>query len=193
MECERAPAVVDLPGRGASVGQMFLCWLWIGATGFGGVVPIAIYELVSKRRWLTLDEFTEMLALCQVLPGPNIVNFAVVFGMRASGWLGLIACLGGLLAVPMIAVMTLATMHAAFAEIAAVRSAIAAVAAAAAGLVLGVTLKLLWPLRRRPLALVTVAAGVTAIVGLRAPLIWTLAALVPLTIALTLWELRRDG
>ncbi|MCG6122258.1 MAG: chromate transporter [Microvirga sp.] len=193
MALDHAPAVSELPGRGASFGQMFLCWLWIGATGFGGVLPIVVYELVTKRRWVTQDEFTEMLALCQVLPGPNIVNFAVVFGMRASGWRGLVACLGGLLAVPMVAVMTLATVHAAFAEIDAVRSAIAAVAAAAAGLVLGVTLKLLWPLRRRPYAVVTVVAGVTAIVGLRAPLIWTLAALVPLTIALTLWEMRRDG
>ncbi|TVR06221.1 MAG: chromate transporter [Salinarimonadaceae bacterium] len=193
MASEHAPAVADLPGRGVTYGQLFLCWLWIGATGFGGVLPIVVYELVTKRRWVTQDEFTEMLALCQVLPGPNIINFAVVFGMRASGWRGTVACLGGLLIVPMIAVMTLATVHAAFTDIAAVSSAIAAVAAAAAGLILAVTLKLLWPLRRRPLAMVTVVAGVTAIVIFRAPLIWTLAALVPLTIALTLWEMRRNG
>lgn len=193
MASEGAPSVADVPGRGATLGQMFLCWGWIGATGFGGVLPIVVYEIVTKRRWVTQDEFTEMLALCQVLPGPNIINFAVVFGMRAGGWRGMLACLGGLLAVPMVAVMTLATVHSAFSEIDAVRHAVAAVAAAAAGLVLAVTLKLLWPLRRRPFAMVTVIAGIVAILGLRAPLIWTLAVLLPLTILLTLWERRRNG
>jgi len=41
--------------------------------------------LVEERRWLSDEEFSEALSLCQVLPGPNIVNMAVCVGTRFAG------------------------------------------------------------------------------------------------------------
>jgi len=40
---------------------------------------------IDERRWLTPEQFNETYALCSFLPGPNIVNFSVIFGSRSRG------------------------------------------------------------------------------------------------------------
>ena len=69
--------------------------------GFGGLLPIAQRGLVERRQWLTRDEFIEMLSVGQVLPGPNVVNLALMIGDRFFSWRGAFAALGGLLALPL--------------------------------------------------------------------------------------------
>ena len=50
----------------------------VGLSGFGGVLPFARRMLVEERRWMTAEEFNTQLGLCQFLPGPNVINLAVV-------------------------------------------------------------------------------------------------------------------
>lgn len=71
-------------------------FLWIGMTSFGGGRALFFHEeLVRRRRWLRESEFLEGLALCQLLPGPNIANLSVYLGQRLHGPLGaLVAALG---------------------------------------------------------------------------------------------------
>ena len=69
---------------------LFLGFLSIGIIGFGGVLPWARRMMVEQRRWLTPAEFTDLLGLCQFLPGPNIVNLAVALGSRFRGLPGAI-------------------------------------------------------------------------------------------------------
>jgi len=183
-------AELPLAQRGISLSDLLRCFGMIGALGFGGVLPVAIHELVYKRYWLSQDEFAEILSLCQVLPGPNIINLAVVFGTRVAGWRGGLICLVGLLGLPVAIVVILAGVYAGFSEVEMVRRAITMVAAAAAGIVCAISARLLWPLRRRPLALLTVALAVISIAVLRLPLFAVIATLAPLSIALTLWEYR---
>lgn len=52
-----------------SNGQLFSGFLMLGLIGFGGVLPLARSMLVEQRRWLTAEQFTELLGLCQFLPG----------------------------------------------------------------------------------------------------------------------------
>ncbi len=75
--------------------------------GFGGVLPWARRMMVEQRRWLTPTDFNDLLALCQFLPGPNIVNMAVAIGDRYRGLAGSVACVAGLLAAPMAIVILL--------------------------------------------------------------------------------------
>ncbi|HXC62193.1 MAG TPA: chromate transporter, partial [Nitrospiria bacterium] len=56
---------------GVSIGQIFLEFLIIGATSFGGVVPYLRESLVIKRHWIDDKEFVEMLSISQSLPGLN--------------------------------------------------------------------------------------------------------------------------
>lgn len=171
--------------------EMLRCWGYIGATGFGGVLPMAYHELIERRKWLTVAEFTEILAMCQVLPGPNIVNFAVVFGMRGAGLRGAAVCLVGLMAFPICIVLSLATLYAGFSDVEAVRNAFRAVAAAAAGLITAVTAKLLWPVITQARAMVVVVLAVVAIAVLSLPLVLVIFTLGPLSVFLAYLSRRR--
>ena len=60
----------------------------MSVAGFGGVLPWARRAIVEERKWLTAEEFNEAFSFSQFLPGPNIVNFSVVFGSRLRGAAG---------------------------------------------------------------------------------------------------------
>src|SRR5579872_2202022 len=80
--------------------ELFVAFATISLSGFGGVLAWSRRMMVEQRRWLTAEQFNEAYALCAFLPGPNIVNFSVVFGSRFRGPLGGIVALCGLLGPP---------------------------------------------------------------------------------------------
>lgn len=167
---------------------IFRCFFQVGATGFGGVLPMAYHELVRRRQWLSDAEFTEALALCQVLPGPNIINLAIVFGVRKRGWPGGVAGLLGLMALPFVIVLVLATLYMEVSELPAVQRATGAVASAAAGLICAIAARLLWPVVRSPRALVIIALVFAAVAVLAMPLLAVLLVLGPLSILLAAFD-----
>ena len=79
-----------------SIGRIFLEFLIIGATSFGGVVPYLRGSLVTKRHWIDDKEFVEMLSISQSLPGLNATNMAILVGERLRGARGSIAALIGM-------------------------------------------------------------------------------------------------
>ena len=72
------------PANAPSLLDLFIAFATISASGFGGVLAWSRRVIVERRRWMTPEEFTEAYALCQFLPGPNVVNLSVVFGSRVS-------------------------------------------------------------------------------------------------------------
>jgi chromate transporter len=74
-----------------TVFDVFLQFLIIGATSFGGVVPYLREGLVTKNHWVDDTEFVELLSISQSLPGLNATNMAVLLGDRLKGWMGAIA------------------------------------------------------------------------------------------------------
>ncbi|HEY3533657.1 MAG TPA: chromate transporter, partial [Casimicrobiaceae bacterium] len=76
---------------------LFASFLKMGLLGFGGVLPWARRVLVDERRWLSDREFAELIGLCQVLPGPNVVNLAVIIGSRTHGPLGSLIAVSAIL------------------------------------------------------------------------------------------------
>ncbi|MBC8055557.1 MAG: chromate transporter [Rhizobiales bacterium] len=165
----------------ASLRELFFAFNRLALQGFGGVLPVAQRELVERLRWLTPDQFVEMLAISQVLPGPNVVNLALMFGDRAFGWRGALAALGGMLLVPLAIVLALAALYVRFDEVTMVTGALRGMAAVAAGLVLSTGLKLLGTLRRNvmglPICLGFGALTLIATAWLRLPLVWVIAVL----------------
>src|SRR5580700_11402267 len=79
-----------------SIGQIFLEFLIIGATSFGGVVPYLRGSLVTKRHWVDDKEFVQMLSISQSLPGLNATNMAILVGEKLRGALGSIAAIIGI-------------------------------------------------------------------------------------------------
>ena len=64
--------------------------LAIGTMSFGSASRIPLYEdaVVRERGWLTPEEFSEVLTVAQLLPGPNLVNLSAYLGYRLVGPLG---------------------------------------------------------------------------------------------------------
>lgn len=184
------PPLPPLNRRGIAPGGLLRCFGSIGLLGFGGVLPVAMHELIKRRRWLSQDEFAELLAICQVLPGPNIVNFSVIFGMRAAGAVGAMAAVVGLMVAPIVIALLLGVLYLNAAEHPLMQQVMRPVAAAAAGLVCAVAFRLFLPVRRQPRALVVIAAVVLAVAILRLPLMIVLPIMAPLSIVLMMRDQR---
>jgi len=70
---------------------VFLVFLRLGLTSFGGPVAHLGYfraEFVERRRWLTEEEYGELVALCQFLPGPASSQVGFAVGLRRAGVTG---------------------------------------------------------------------------------------------------------
>jgi chromate transporter len=71
---------------------LFLSFLRLGATAFGGPAMVAyIRELAIRREWVSGEEFAEGVALCQSIPGATAMQSAAFVGLRAAGVRGAIA------------------------------------------------------------------------------------------------------
>lgn len=74
--------------------EVFLVFLKLGLTAFGGPaahVAMMEAELVRRRAWLTADELLDLVAVTQLLPGPNSTELALMLGKRRAGLPGLLA------------------------------------------------------------------------------------------------------
>src|SRR6202163_5029231 len=92
--------------------ELFIAFATISLSGFGGVLAWSRRMMVEERRWLTPEQFNEAYALCSFLPGPNIVNFSVIFGSRIRGPLGGLTALIGLLGPPMVLITIMGALYA---------------------------------------------------------------------------------
>jgi chromate transporter len=162
---------------------LFASFLKMGLLGFGGVLPWARRVIVDERRWLSDREFAELIGLCQVMPGPNVVNLSVIIGARTHGVVGALLAVCAILLVPVGVVLVIATFYASVAQEPLARDAIAAASAAAAGLILGTALRLLLHARPPVRGLVTGAAAFVAVGLLQWPLLWVLLVLVVVAVA----------
>jgi chromate transporter len=180
------------PAKLPTLVGLFATFAQISLYGFGGVLAWSRRMIVDVRGWMTAQEFNEACALCQFLPGPNVVNLSVVFGSRIRGPTGAVAALCGLLGPGMAIVTLLGILYARFGEIAALQRILAAVAAAAAGMMIGTIGKMAAPLVRGRIGPGPfIAFAAFAAIGLmRWPLWSVLAVLVPASIALAFWTRR---
>ena len=74
-----------------SLWQLFLIFLKLGCTSFGGPIAHLGYfreEFVGRRQWLSDAHYADMVALCQFLPGPASSQVGLMIGLEAKGKLG---------------------------------------------------------------------------------------------------------
>ena len=178
-----------------SARELFWAFTSLALQGFGGVLPVAQRELVEKRGWLTREEFAETLSVGQVLPGPNIVNMALMIGDRYFGWRGAFAALTGILLAPLAIVLTLATLYSQIASTPMAAGAVRGMGAVAAGLIFAMAIKLAPTLRKSPLPLALCAAATLAtwalVGGWRVPLAWIVLGLGGAMVVFAYRHLRR--
>lgn len=167
--------------------ELFLAFAKMSLSGFGGVLVFARRAIVEERKWMTAEQFNEAFALCHFLPGPNIVNFSVVFGSRFRGVPGGIAAFLGLVGPPMMICIGLAAIYSRYGQIEWMQRTLAGITCAAVGLFLAAIAKMLLPLlkQRDPVALLLLVAVFAAVGLLRLPLWIVLLVSIPVSIALT--------
>jgi chromate transporter len=168
-----------------SLSELFLAFALMSVSGFGGVLPWARRTIVEQKRWMTTAEFNETFALSQFLPGPNIINFSVVFGSRFGGTAGAAVALVGLLGPPLIIVMVLAILYERYGDIEALSRILTGVSAAAVGLLIAVVAKMAAPmfLQRWNSAPVFALLAFTGVALMHWPLPYVFLGLAPFSIA----------
>lgn len=74
--------------------QLFLSFLQIGMFSFGGgyaAMPLIQEQVVNQHGWLSLGEFTDLVTISQMTPGPIAVNSATFVGIKIAGLPGALA------------------------------------------------------------------------------------------------------
>ena len=164
-----------------SLTDLFVSFTLLALQGFGGVLAVVQREMVENKRWMTREEFVEEWAVAQIMPGPNVVNLALMIGGRYFGLRGALTALAGMLAVPLLVVLGLALVYAQFAGNPQVAGALRGMGAVAAGLITATGLRLYGALQNNVLGeRLCVALGLltfAAIALLRLPLAYVLLGL----------------
>jgi len=169
-----------------TLAAIFRAFVGVSVSGFGGALPWARRMLVDKRGWMTAEEFNEAFSLSQFLPGPNTINFAVVFGARFGGAAGAALAVVGLLGPPLIIATTLAVIYGRYGDVETLNRILTGVGAAAAGMLIAIAAKMIAPLLRKGLHWAP-AVALVAFVGvalLQYPLPLMFLALAPVSIGL---------
>lgn len=175
--------------------ELFVVFTRLALQGFGGVLAVAQRELVERQRWLNPPQFLELLSTAQVLPGPNVVNLALMIGDRFFGLRGALSALGGILLVPLVIVLAAAALYAQYAHHPLVNQALRGMGAVAAGLIIATAIKLLPTLKGNPLgrvgSLLVGALTFVLVAVLRLPLWWVVLGLGSLAVAVAWLKLKQ--
>ena len=78
--------------------QLFLSFLQIGALSFGGgyaSMPLIEAQIVTSHGWLTMTEFSDLVTIAEMTPGPIAVNAATFVGTKVAGVLGALVATAG--------------------------------------------------------------------------------------------------
>lgn len=78
--------------------KLFFSFLQIGLFSFGGgyaAVPLIQAQIVDHHRWLTMSEFTDLITISQMTPGPIAINSATFVGIKIAGFGGACAATAG--------------------------------------------------------------------------------------------------
>jgi chromate transporter len=163
-------AAADKMTQRPDLRALFLGFSSVGLSGFGGVLPFARRMLVDERQWMSAEEFNTQLGLCQFLPGPNVVNLAVLVGKRYRGVAGAVVAPLGLLAAPFAIVLLLALLYDRYGDLPLAQSILRGIAAAGCGLLFAMAWRMGSALTSKMLFLPFTVLTVAAVAWLRWPL-----------------------
>jgi len=184
-------AAAPQPQSRPDLRALFLGFSAVGLSGFGGVLPFARRMLVEQKRWMSADEFNTQLGLCQFLPGPNVVNLAVVVGKRYQGALGAIVAPVGLLAGPLFIVLLLALAYDRWGSLPLAQGMLRGIAAVGCGLLFAMAWRMGTALKDKPFFLPFTVLTVAAIAWLRWPMPIVMIAGLLLSGGVAYWRLGR--
>jgi chromate transporter len=170
--------------QGPKVGVLaiFLTFSHVTLSSFGSPLFWARRALVERQHWLTEREFVDLLALGQLLPGPNVLNLAALVGYRFAGWAGALAACAGFMGWPFFVVIAMGALHQRYGALPLVQQALTGMSAVAAGLLLASGVKMAAVLPRQWRLWLFGVLAFTGVGVLRWPLLVVVGALAPCAI-----------
>jgi chromate transporter len=151
---------------------------WVGVISMGGG-RFAFYfnELVTRRRWLSEEAILEDYALANLLPGPNIGNFATLMGRRLRQLRGATLALAATLIPGALLMLLLSVLYFSHGKTTGLDAIFRGLGPAAAGLTIATTAQIAWKAGRTPLAVAFALVTVLAILVLGLPALLTILVL----------------
>ena len=108
------PSSPTLPRDRGALSDVFRLFLRLGFTAFGGPaahVGMMRHEIVLRHKWMTDQEFLDLVGATNLIPGPNSTEMAIHIGYRRAGWPGLIAGGAAFIIPAMLIVLVLAWIY----------------------------------------------------------------------------------
>lgn len=166
------------------LGEIFVAFLELGATSFGGgVVAYLRQALVERRGWLDEETFLAGLELSQILPGLNATNMSVYVGERLRGAPGaVVACLGMMIPGTIVLALLAALLARGTGGGIDPTAVLVGVGSAAVGLLLQTTWKIARPVTTDAVDVAVIAATCLAIASWHLPLWAVLLGVAPLSV-----------
>lgn len=192
-----APPPPNVPNAGR-LRELAWVFLKLGATAFGGpAVHIALFEqeVVHRRKWLTHQEFLDLLGVTNLIPGPNSTEMAIHVGLRRAGWPGLLVAGTSFIVPAFLITFGFAWFYVRYTRLPQLQGVLYAVKP----VVIAIVLQALWRLARsalktRLLAAVALAALAANLLGVHELLLLAVAgAAMPLLHGLLAKAKRADG
>lgn len=145
-----------------NLAKMFFMFFRIGAFTFGGgyaMIPLIERELVEKEEILKQEEFLDIIALSQAIPGAIALNTSTYIGYRLYGIVGgIVACLGVVLPSFLI-ILLIASIFGKFFDNPNVAKAFLGIRAAVVALILSAVIKMSKSIDKSALSIVTLLSS----------------------------------
>src|SRR3989338_3545272 len=125
--------------------RLFLTFLKVGLFTIGSgysMLVLAQRYVVDTYHWLTLQEFTDLVAISEITPGPIMINLATFVGTKTAGLKGAIFATLGLVIIPFIALYIIALNYTQFKDYPAIQNLLKVIRPMAIGFIIVAILKL---------------------------------------------------
>ena len=125
--------------------DIFLNFLKIGLFAFGGayaVIPLVEEQMVTNTGWMSFQEFSDLLAIDELTPGPIIINSSTFIGMKLHGVSGAIAATLGCIIPGIIVALLLVHLYSKYKEIPIINEAMRVLKCMSVALIFSVLLKM---------------------------------------------------
>jgi chromate transporter len=157
--------------------SLFWSFFKIGGLTFGGgyaMIPVIRHEIVERRRWISSDEFLELLALAQSSPGPISLNTAVFVGYKVRRYAGAVTAVAGTVLPAFAVILLIAVFFRDYARYPLVESAFRGMRPAVVALIVAPVFNMLRGMRFYAIAAALVAAALVGFLGVSP--VWFLLA-----------------
>ncbi len=126
--------------------DLFLSFLKIGLFSIGGgyaAMPLIQLQVVEQHQWLTLEQFTDLITIAEMTPGPIAVNAATFVGVNIAGPFGAVVATMGCILPSCVLASALAIIYAKYKDLATLKSVLASLRPAVVALIAGAGLMIL--------------------------------------------------